>query len=163
MAKKDKTAELLASFLGKWTGTSRTHMEPGTPVLSAPHNAHIFPVLKTRTIGHTYSTKVKGKAAQGSVTIGKDLATHKLTLTWVNTFHTHGDVMQFAQDANVVKKGFSVSGKWSMAPGQDLYGWRITYRLAKPDRLEIKHYFVMPDGKEQLAIDIQLAKKGGAR
>ena len=158
-----ESPEFLKRLVGRWTGTAKTWFEPGTPVVTAPIDGVIKPLLKAQSVGHTYQTRANGQAIHGLAIIGKDLASSRVCVSWVDTFHTGADVMLFHRDEVELKGGFSVSGRYSVALGEPSWGWRTTYQLKGEATLHIVHYNITPDGYESRAIEIAYKRAGAAR
>lgn len=152
--KRDPEVALLSKLAGTWSGSSTTWFQPGSPALEGKISGKIAKVLSSNAIAHTYRTRLEGKPVQGIATIGKDIATLKVGICWVDTFHTGGDVMLLQRDGTTIKNGFSVSGQYATGPDTPPWSWRTTYELKNANRLEIIHYNVLPDGTEAMAVRI---------
>ena len=138
------------ALVGTWQGTVRTWLDPnGDPLVNdisgiiraAPGNASVI---------HDYTSAVGENISNGSMIIGRDIATNRDALTWVDSFHTGGGLMQFA----------SADGSFhgSYAAGTEMWRWRITFALSG-DELRIDHVNVTPDSKEARAIEVRYQRR----
>jgi len=151
--------ELLARFVGRWTGTAKTWFKPDAPPDKEAITSTIKLALGGPTLTQSYRTRAHGRAVRGQVLIARDISTGRFGLTWVDTAHTGDGMMTFRREDAVVKNGFSVYGEFAVGPDGPPWGWRITYQLKGPNSLEIWHYLIKPGGEVKPGVHI-LYKRG---
>ena len=132
---------------GQWRGTVDTWLEPGAPAIRGEMTATTSHVLDGKSVQIDYRSSVGDNRSDGLMILGKDIATNRLSLTWIDTFHTGANVMNFAADEHG-----DLRGAW--AAGEELWRWRITIRTG--DELRIEHFIITPAGEEARAIEVIL-------
>jgi hypothetical protein len=145
---------ILNELVGRWSGTAQTWFEPGAPEVKAPISGTFRAALGRKSVIHEYRTRVDGKPASGIALIGRDLATQRFSIAWVDTFHTGTEIMVFHADDRDTERGFSVLGRYAFPQANQVWGWRTAHRLRGANALEIEHHNITPDGDESLAIRI---------
>ena len=132
---------------GRWRGTVRTWFDAdGEPIVS-DIDATSSHVLDGKTVRLEYHAHVGEHRSNGLMIFGKDIATLKPCLTWIDTLHTGGDVMQFAAGEGDVLLG-------SYAAGEEMWRWRIVVHPG--EELRIHHFNLWPSGQEDRAIEVSL-------
>ena len=134
---------------GQWRGTASTWLDPdGDPIVS-DFTATVAPILDGKSVRIDYQSKVQEKRADGVIIIGQDVATLRPCLTMIDTFHTGGNVMNFAAGDDGAFLG-------AYAAGEEMWRWRITIHTG--DQLRIEQVNIHPSGQEDRAIDITLQR-----
>jgi hypothetical protein len=147
----EKSGEFLHRLIGRWRGTVATWFEPGTPAVTSEVDATIRAVLDGRSVVHEYRSQVREAQADGMAVLGRDLGTGRHCVSWIDTFHTSGDVMTLSADDRPVDDGVSVVGAYAAA--NELWRWRITYSMSGADVLKVAHFNIAPDGTEMAAVE----------
>ncbi|HVE71814.1 MAG TPA: DUF1579 family protein [Thermoanaerobaculia bacterium] len=132
---------------GEWRGNVRVWFEPTSDVIESEIIATTSYVLDGKTLRIDYKTNVKESRADGVMILGTDMSTNKPCLTWVDTFHTGGNVGLFAAADDGSLLG-------SYAAAEEVWGWRI--RVHEGDELRIEHFNIMPSAEEYRAIEVIL-------
>ena len=132
---------------GEWRGTVRVWFDPDSEVIVSDITATTSPVLGGKSLRMDYQSKVNDSRSDGLMILGTDMSTNKPCLTWIDTFHTGGNVGLFAAQDDGSLLG-------SYAAGEEVWGWRI--RIHEGDELRIEHFNVMPSGEEYLGVEVIL-------
>ena len=138
---------------GNWSGTCDVWLDPPNPPVRADITATTSQVLDGKTTQLDYRSTVNGKRADGTMLLGIDIANNQRCVTWIDTFHTGGNVMLFATDADG-----SLLGSWDA--GGQVWRWRV--RFDEGDELRIRHFIITPAGEESPAIEVILTKASPA-
>jgi hypothetical protein len=132
-------------LVGTWTGTARTWLDPNGEPAVAPYTCSFRPVLDGPSVIGESQSAVGESVSNGVMLLGSDIGTGTLALSWVDTFHTGGNVMTFAGDAA------AMLGQW--AAGGEVWRWRIAFAVSG-DELRVEHTNITPDGTEARGIEI---------
>lgn len=134
---------------GQWRGTAQTWFDPeGEPIVS-DFTATVFQLLGGQSVRIEYQSKLGEKRADGMMIIGQDVATLRPCLTMIDTFHTGGNVMNFAAGDDGAFLG-------AYAAGEEMWRWRIVIHTG--EELRIEQVNIHPSGQEDRAIDITLQR-----
>jgi hypothetical protein len=143
--------ELFKSLEGAWEGTCRTWFEPGKLADQSKIKGRIRPVLGGLFYRHEYESTIQGKARHGEETLAFNTVTSRFQVSWVDDFHMNYAIM--ASDGVASPRGFTVLGKYDVAPGAPQWGWKTVYELVDSDHLTISAYNVSPEGQQYLAVE----------
>lgn len=132
---------------GSWRGTVDTWLEPGAPAIRSDITATTSRVLDGKSVQIDYRSHVADNRSDGLMILGDDIATNRLSLTWIDTFHTGSNVMNFAAD-----ESGDLRGDW--AAGGETWHWRVAIHAG--DELRIEHFVITPAGEEARAIEVLL-------
>jgi Protein of unknown function (DUF1579) len=133
--------------IGNWHGTVRTWFEPDSEVIVSDITATTSPVLGGKSVRVDYNSSVQNNRSDGLMIFGTDIHTNKPCLTWIDTFHTGGNVMTFAADDDGSLLG-------SYAAGDVVWRWRV--RFHEGDEWRIEHFNIPADDPEYRAIEVTL-------
>ncbi len=133
--KSEEAKRMLKSMVGSWEGTCRTWFRPGELADESSVKGEIKPMLGGKFVRHTYEGTMKGKPRTGEETIAFSSAQQKWQVSWLDDFHMSDGIL--FSEGEKTEKGFSVTGQYSMAPGQPVWSWRTEYELIDNDHLTI--------------------------
>lgn len=129
-----------------FTATVETWLDAdGDPVVNEMSGS-VRPLFDGATRIYEYTSRVGEHRSDGFMIAGTDIRTNAPSLTWVDTFHTGGNVMNFAGD------GDSLRG--SYAAGDQVWSWRVRFTDEG-----IEHFNIMPDGTEMKAIRVRFSDR----
>ena len=143
--------EALKALVGEWEGISRTWLSPGKLGDESPVKGEFSPMLGGRFVRHAYEGTFGGKPRSGEETIVFNPGEQKFQVSWFDTFHMNNGLL--FSEGSTIEKGFSVRGKWRMAPDQEFWGWRTTYEMIDEDHLTITAYNITPEGEESKGVE----------
>lgn len=152
----------LASYLGSWRGTSRLHMEPGSPGVTTDSTLVATPIAKGRFVQISYTWSHEGVPHEGTMILGMHAKRDEATGAWVDSWHQANDTL-FLKGKHEKVKGaasgrVSISGTFPAPPGPD-WGWRIAVESPAADRLLLTMYVIEPEGEENLAVHAEYTEQ----
>ena len=134
---------------GSWRGTVDTWLEPSAPAIRGEITATTSRVLDGKSVQIDYRSDVGENRSDGLMILGRDIETNRLALTWIDTFHTGSNVMNFAAGENGDLRG-------AYAAGDEVWRWRIA--IVAGEELRIAHFNITPAGEEARAIETILRR-----
>ncbi len=149
--KEGNGVDILKSLIGTWEGTCRTWFEPGKLADESRIRGEFKPLLGGRFVRHTYEGTIEGKPRAGEETIVFNAVDHKFQVSWFDDFHMNYAIM--FSEGEKTEKGFSVTGRYRMAPGQTPWGWRTVFEMTDDDHLTITAYNITPVGLVGMAVE----------
>ncbi len=132
---------------GQWSGTVDTWLDPSAAPTRNEITATTSRLLDGTCVQIDYRSHVGDSRSDGLMILGKDIHTGRLSLTWIDTFHTGSNVMNFAAD-----ESGSLHGAY--AAGEEVWRWRIVVHAG--EKLRIQHFNISPAGEEAPAIEVNL-------
>lgn len=150
----------LGSFVGPWTGTAFTWLDPGGEAQTADLYAEGELILGGRFLVLRYASTRDGKPHAGQFLIGYHVQDHRWEAVWVDSAHTGTEVMPcvgpFVEDGPV-----RFHGTHPGEPGGPRWGWRTTLAVDPEGVLILDAENVHPDGTEDRAWAWRLGRAGG--
>jgi hypothetical protein len=144
--------DLLESLPGRWRGTVQTWLDPAAPPLVNEAEGTFRRLLDGGSVVYEYTSRVGEHRADGMAILGIDIATMRPCMTWVDTFHTGANVMQFAAEDRELANGLSFGGAY--AAGDQTWRWRVSIVVVSANEIRVDHINITPDGEEAPAIRI---------
>jgi hypothetical protein len=141
----------LIGLTGRWRGTYRLILEPGSPPRESQTTAVVAPVAGGRFARIDYTWGDRDKPEDGSVLFGRDRERGVVTALWADSFHMSDKVMTSEGPASDASS-LDVRGSYAAPPGPD-WGWRTVIETGEEDSLQMLMYNVTPDGQEVPAVD----------
>jgi hypothetical protein len=142
---------LLGSFVGSWTGTTRTWFEPEELLDESETSGTVRAVLDGRFVVHEYAGMLQGKPTAGHAVVGFELDRDRFVCAWIDSAHMTTAVM-LSVGATGVRDEVSVLGSYDVPDGP-AWGWRTTFESLSADELLVSHYNVPPDAPAYLGVE----------
>ncbi len=140
----------LKSYIGTWSGISKTWFEKDVLAEEAAISGEISTILGDKFIVFTYQSHLMGKTIEGIMTWGYDLTNNRCECSWIDSFHMGTGILHSVGTATA--DGFSVMGSYGSPEYPEMWGWRTNIEL-KEDTLIITAYNVSPQGEEAKAVE----------
>jgi hypothetical protein len=142
--------EKLTACAGTWSGTN-TLQDPNTNKPDkSDSTVTVTPVLAGRFVRIDYTWGYQGKPQEGSLLVGFDPKTGKVSGHWIDTWHM-GRIALNCVGSSPTEGHIAVRGSYAAPPGPD-WGWRIEIATGE-DALRITHTNIDADGTEDLAAE----------
>ena len=145
---------------GEWKGIKRLYLN-GTrgPETICGMRMSIAAAARGCFDEFAYTWSYEGKACEGVMLLGFDAAADLATAAWIDSWHQSARVMHLS-GTRANERTISVRGDYAAPPGPD-WAWRIDIGVPKieaPDLLSIKMFNIDPEGKEALAVVMELER-----
>jgi hypothetical protein len=147
----------LATLAGQWSGTARTWLDPTKPPLEAGWSGRIALVLGGRFARWEYRSSIDGKPIAGEMLIAHESGEKLWRLAWIDSFHTSPAILVSTGVAGA-SRCIDATGHYFVGEGHPRWGWRTEIGDPVGDTLGVRMFNVMPEGKEELAIEITLRR-----
>jgi hypothetical protein len=146
--------ERLAAATGAWHGNNRLHdPHTGSPE-DSQEVASLVSVLGGLFLRFDYHWSYQGKAQEGSILIGCERETARVSAYWIDTWHMGEKVMTLT-GPNDQGEQLGLRGSYTAPPGPD-WGWRIEFIPSGPEALQLRMRNITPEGEEQPAVEMTL-------
>lgn len=148
--------EALKRMIGRWSGPTRTWLDPTAPPDVSTTEASVDAILGGRWLRLAYQGSVLGKPHGGEMLIGFHQDAQVFEVAWVDSFHT-GTAIMLSTGATREDGAMAMLG--SYGAGEERWGWRTVLRLSEKGELVMEAFNISPDGQEYPAIETRLARR----
>ena len=148
---------LLGSFVGSWTGTTRTWLEPGELVDESKTEGTVRAVLDGRFVVHEYVGTLMGSPMKGQAILGFELDRDRFVCAWVDSAHMTTAVMLLVGGTGV-RDEVSILGSYDV-PGDVPWGWRMTFDASSTRELVVSHYNLPPEAPAYLGVETRYVRR----
>lgn len=149
----------LGEQVGHWTGHNRLWLEPGTPVHECSTSASTALEARGAFVSLRYTWEHGGTPHEGLLLVRNALEIGAEDMVWVDSFHTGGQFMRFAGEADDAGR-ISALGSYSVPP-HPAWGWRIVLGSDATDELHVLMFNIAPDGTVYPAVETRYARRAG--
>jgi len=139
-------------FLGRWTGTWKTWIEPDVLHDESAIAMTVAPLLGGKDMLQTYEATIASDIVEGTALIGP--SPRGVTVAWVDTWHTSGLVLTSHGDLD--DTGFTVSTAYD-AEGEE-WTWTTQFALDGME-LVVRHWNQGPDVPRYLGVEARLRRR----
>jgi hypothetical protein len=144
----------LDQWLGAWTGKNRLYFDGKE--LDSDSTAEVSAAGQRRLVSLAYTWAYEGEAQEGLIAFPARLGEQPVDAALFDTWHTGGGLMvmkaSWREDGVVV-----MTGSYAAPTGPD-WGWRIELSAPRPSALLIRHFNLMPDGPEEIAVQAEYGR-----
>jgi len=148
---------MLLALAGAWEATNQLWFMPGTPVHESESALTVTPVVGDAVTMLRYTWSHEGAAHEG-VMLVRDVSTAPPNVVWYDSFHTGGSFMVLGNGTRM-ETVITATGSYAAPTGPD-WGWRIEVHTSEVAGPLIRHYNILPDGQEALAVQAQYTRRG---
>jgi hypothetical protein len=149
------TATLLRPLTGDWQATNHLWFMPGTPAFESHTTLTVAPALGDFVTLLRYTWSHDGTPHEG-VMLVRDAADSPPEIVWLDSFHTGRKFMTLGAGT---RSGTVLTGTGSYAaPEGPDWGWRVELHAESDGALLVRHYNILPDGLEALAIEARYTR-----
>lgn len=146
---------LLRAMTGEWQATNQLWLMPGTPAHDSVSRLTVAPVVGEAVTMLRYTWAYEGAPHEG-VMLVRDVPAAPPLIVWYDSFHSGGTFMTFGQGTRT-DDALTATGSYAAPTGPD-WGWRIEVHVPAADTLLLRHYNIMPDGQEGLAVEARYTR-----
>ncbi len=144
---------------GEWKGSKRVFLQgENGPVHESKTRMTIASAARGCYLMLAYTWKFEADPHEGVLLLGHDAELNEATAAWGDSWHMNKKIMHCAGSIGS-DDVFDVRGAYAAPPGPD-WGWRITLKVFSSNNLEIAMFNISPDGQEDIAVRIALARVG---
>lgn len=148
---------MLSTLTGAWEATNQLWFMPGTPVHESASTLQVAPVVGDAVTMLRYTWSHDGASHEGVMLI-RDVSTTPPHMVWYDSFHTGGTFMVLGNGTRT-DAHLAATGSYAAPTGPD-WGWRIEVHTSEPGVLLVRHYNILPDGQEALAVEARYTRQG---
>jgi hypothetical protein len=141
---------MLPTLTGEWKATNHLWFMPGTPAHDSASTLTVAPVVGDAVTMLRYTWSHDGALHEG-VMLLRDVSTAPPQIVWYDSFHTGGTFMVFGSGTRTDTL-LAATGSYAAPEGPD-WGWRIEVHTLEPGVLLLRHYNILPDGQEAIAVE----------
>lgn len=147
---------LLAAHTGRWQARNHLWFRPDEPGHESDTTLTVTPAVHDVITSLHYTWSHDGTAHEGILLV-RDVAPEvPPAMVWADSFHTSGTFMSLGPGTRT-ETAVTATGSYAAPPGPD-WGWRIELHATSPDALLVRHYNILPDGFEALAIEARYTR-----
>ncbi len=147
---------MLRPMTGAWQATNHLWFMPGDPAHESASTLTVAPAVGDFVTLLRYSWSHDGKPHEG-VMLVRDAADSPPDIVWLDDFHTERKFMQLGKGTRT-DAVLTATGSYAAPSGPD-WGWRVELHVVSPDELLVRHYNILPDGEEALAIEARYTRE----
>lgn len=145
---------------GEWKGLKRLYFEGASgPEIDCGMRMTIAAAAQGCFDEFAYTWTYEGQPREGVLLLGFDEADGAATGAWIDSFHSRTRVMPLTGTRRD-ERSIMLAGTYPAPPGAE-WGWRILIsvpKIERPDLLSIKMHNVSPEGREELAVVMELER-----
>jgi hypothetical protein len=146
---------LLHPLAGDWHATNHLWFMPGTPAFESHTALTITPAVQDAAMTLRYTWSHEGAPHEG-VMLVRDVADSAPDIVWLDSFHTGHKFMVLGAGTRRAST-LTATGSYAAPEGPD-WGWRIELHVEPDGALLVRHYNILPDGQEALAIEARYSR-----
>ncbi len=150
---------MLRPMTGTWQATNHLWFMPGDPAHESATTLVVEPAVGDFVTLLRYTWSHDGTPHEG-VMLVRDAADSPPDIIWLDDFHTERKFMSLGQGTRT-DTVLTATGSYAAPPGPD-WGWRVELHVElhveSDDALLVRHYNILPDGQEALAIEARYSR-----
>jgi hypothetical protein len=159
MTTHDATPQpLLSALAGTWHARNHLWFRPDESGHESDTTLVVTPAVRELITSLRYTWSHDGTPHEGVLLVRDASPNGPPAMVWADSFHTSGTFMSLGPGTRS-DTSIAATGSYAAPPGPD-WGWRIELHVTDPGELLVRHYNILPDGFEALAIEARYTRAG---